>query len=111
MHRIVNGILVVDKPCGITSREAVNRIAAFFPKRTKIGHTGTLDPLATGVLVVCLGSATRLAKYVQDMDKTYRTRLVLGARSDTDDADGTISLVEGATDIDQHEINAALANF
>jgi tRNA pseudouridine55 synthase len=85
-----HGLLVVEKPSGLTSRDVVDRALRWFPRGTRIGHTGTLDPLATGVLVLCVGSATRLAEYVQDMAKTYRARLILGARSDTDDADGTV---------------------
>jgi tRNA pseudouridine55 synthase len=86
-----DGLLVVDKPGGSTSRDVVNRAQDWFPRGTRIGHTGTLDPLATGVLVLCVGAATRLTEYVQAMAKTYRTRLLLGARSDSDDADGTIT--------------------
>src|SRR2546423_122115 len=73
-----------------------DRDLRWFPRGTRMGHTGTLDPLATGVLVLCLGSATRLAEYVQRMGKTYRTGILLGARSDTDDADGTVTPVAGA---------------
>src|SRR6266849_3564440 len=80
-----NGLLVVDKPSGMTSRDVVDRAARWFPRRTRLGHTGTLDPLATGVLVLCVGAATRLTEYVQDMPKTYRARILLGARSDTDE--------------------------
>jgi tRNA pseudouridine55 synthase len=87
----VHGLLVLDKPGGMTSRSAVNVVQKWFGRKTKIGHTGTLDPLATGVLVVCLGQATRLAEYVQAMRKTYRSTFLLGSRSDTDDADGTIT--------------------
>jgi tRNA pseudouridine55 synthase len=87
----LHGLLVIDKPAGITSRDAVNRVQRWLPRGTRIGHTGTLDPLATGVLVLCIGNATRLAEYVQRMPKTYRAEIVLGARSDTDDADGTIT--------------------
>src|SRR5262245_11242648 len=86
-----NGLLVLDKPQGITSREAINRIERQLPRGVKIGHTGTLDPLATGVLVVCLGRATRLAEYVQAMAKTYRSTFLLGARSDSDDTDGRVT--------------------
>src|SRR6266853_6772942 len=89
--RPVHGLLVLDKPGGMTSRDAINVVQRGFPRKTKIGHTGTLDPLATGVLVVCLGHATRLAEYIQAMPKTYRAMFVLGATSDTDDADGTIT--------------------
>jgi tRNA pseudouridine55 synthase len=85
-----HGLLVIDKPGGMTSRDVVNHVQRWFPRGTRIGHTGTLDPLATGVLVLCVGVATRLTEYVQLMDKTYRAGLLLDARSDTDDADGTM---------------------
>jgi tRNA pseudouridine55 synthase len=89
MKPSVHGLLVVDKPGRMTSRDAVNRALRWFPAGTRLGHTGTLDPLATGVLVLCAGVATRLAEYVQRMAKTYDARLRLGVRSDSDDADGT----------------------
>jgi tRNA pseudouridine55 synthase len=111
MNHTINGLLVLDKPAGITSRDAVDRAMKWFPPRTKIGHTGTLDPLATGVLVLCLGRATRLAEFVQAMDKAYRATLVLGARSDTDDADGTITSNPEARPVDPSAIEAALAGF
>src|SRR5437588_1178285 len=82
-----HGLLVVDKPGGLTSRAVVDRALRWFPRGTRMGHTGTLDPLATGVLVLCVGSATRLTEYVQDMGKTYTSTFLLGATSDTDDAD------------------------
>ncbi len=87
----MNGFLVIDKPGGMTSRDVVNRIQRCFPRKTKIGHTGTLDPLATGVLVVCIGAATRLADYVQAMSKSYTARFRLGVTSTTDDADGELT--------------------
>src|SRR5262249_24416928 len=105
------GLLVLDKPQGLTSRAAVDRALPWFPRGTRIGHTGTLDPLATGVLVLCLGSATRLAEYVQDMAKTYRTTLTLGGRSDTDDADGPIAPVAGACPPEAAALAEALAGF
>ena len=67
-----DGLLVIDKPGGITSRAAVDRAQSWFPRSTRIGHTGTLDPLGTGVLVLCIGMATRLTEYVQRMPKVYR---------------------------------------
>jgi tRNA pseudouridine55 synthase len=108
---VIDGLLVLDKPAGATSRTVVDRVLRWFPRRTRIGHTGTLDPLATGVLVLCLGSATRLAEYVQLMSKTYRTRLLLGARSDSDDADGTIKPVAGAVAPDAAMVAAGVAAF
>ena len=107
----VNGWLVLDKPGGSTSRDAVNRIQRSLPRNTKIGHTGTLDPLATGVLVICLGHATRLAEYVQAMRKTYRSTFLLGATSDTDDADGIITLVSGSQPRAREDIETAMRMF
>src|SRR6266851_3161180 len=106
-----DGLLVLDKPGGMTSRAALDRALQWFPRGTRMGHTGTLDPLATGVLVLCLGRATRLAEYVQRMSKTYRTSLLLGARSDTDDADGTITPVSGAIAPDAATVRSCLAGF
>ena len=91
-----HGVLVIDKPTGLTSRDAVNRVQTWFPRGTRVGHMGTLDPLATGVLVVGIGDGTRLTEFVQDMDKVYLAGILLGATSDTDDADGKIAPFEGA---------------
>jgi tRNA pseudouridine55 synthase len=84
-----SGLLNLNKPIGVTSRDVVDLIARPL-RKVKVGHAGTLDPLASGVLVVCVGAATRLIEYVQRMPKTYRARVRLGATSDTDDADGTV---------------------
>jgi tRNA pseudouridine55 synthase len=105
------GLLVVDKPAGLTSRDVVDRAARWFPRRTRLGHTGTLDPLATGVLVLCVGEATRLTEYVQRMRKTYEAGILLGARSTTDDADGDITRVANATPPDRDQVDAALVPF
>src|SRR5713101_3174929 len=107
----INGLLVVDKPSGMTSRDVVDRAARWFPRRTRVGHTGTLDPLATGVLVLCIGQATRLTEYVQRMGKTYRAGLRLGARSDTDDADGTITPAAVDQPPGQEPVQVALEQF
>jgi tRNA pseudouridine55 synthase len=82
-------VLNLNKPSGMTSRDAVDLVAKRL-RRVKVGHAGTLDPLASGVLVVCVGAATRLIEYVQRLPKTYRTVVRLGARSDTLDADGQV---------------------
>ena len=79
-----DGLLVIDKPTGLTSRDVVNRVQRWFPLRTRVGHTGTLDPLATGVLVLCIGVATRLTEYVQRMPKVYRAGITFGASSDNE---------------------------
>src|SRR5688572_20999359 len=83
------GLLNVNKPAGITSRDVVNRIQRLV-KPHKVGHAGTLDPLATGVLVVAIGPATRLVEYVQRMPKTYLGTFLLGRHSDTEDIEGTV---------------------
>jgi tRNA pseudouridine55 synthase len=106
-----SGLLVLDKPGGVTSRLVVDRAERWFPRGTRVGHTGTLDPLATGVLLLCLGSATRLTEYVQGMAKTYRTRILLGARSDTDDADGTITAVENVCPPDRGRVRETIRQF
>lgn len=107
----VDGLLVLDKPGGMTSRDVVNRVQRWFPRRTRIGHAGTLDPLATGVLVLCLGEATRLVEYVQRMDKVYRSRFLLGASSDSDDADGVVTPMAGAVAADAAAVAACLEAF
>ncbi len=85
------GFLNLNKPTGPTSRDVVNLVARPLKRaKVKVGHAGTLDPLASGVLVVAVGAATRLSEHVQRLPKTYRTVVRLGARSDTLDADGTI---------------------
>lgn len=106
-----DGLLVLDKPAGITSREAVDRALQWFPRKTKVGHTGTLDPFATGTLVLCLGRATRLVEYVQRMSKTYRSTFILGATSNTDDIDGVITHTSNATDPGRDAVVAALTHL
>ncbi len=107
----MTGLLVLDKPAGMTSRDALNRAQRWFPRGTKLGHTGTLDPLATGVLVACVGAATKLAEYVQAMGKSYATRIRLGARSDTQDADGTVTPTDNAVPPTEEAVRAALVPF
>jgi tRNA pseudouridine55 synthase len=84
-----DGLLVVNKPRGVTSRDVVDQAEKLFPG-VRVGHAGTLDPLATGVLVLCLGKATRLIEFVQDLGKSYAVTVRLGAWSDTDDATGDV---------------------
>jgi tRNA pseudouridine55 synthase len=100
--------LNLDKPGGMTSRTVVDRVVGLL-RGTKVGHAGTLDPLATGVLVVCVGAATRLIEFVQRMPKTYRTVVRLGARSDTLDADGRVVVVADPHRPVEAEVRAVLA--
>jgi tRNA pseudouridine55 synthase len=89
IDREVEGLLNLNKPSGVTSRDVVDRVAQLLP-RVKVGHAGTLDPLASGVLVVCIGSTTRLIESLQRMAKSYRAVVRLGAQSNTLDADGQV---------------------
>jgi len=84
------GLLNVNKPAGMTSRDVVNRVQRL-ARRLKAGHAGTLDPLASGVLVVCVGAATRLIPCVQRMPKRYRATFLLGRQSPTEDVDGPVT--------------------
>jgi tRNA pseudouridine55 synthase len=104
----VGGILVVDKPGGMTSRAVVDQVARLVG-RAKVGHAGTLDPLASGVLVVCVGSATRLVEDIQGLPKSYRTVVRLGARSDTLDADGQIEVADDPSVPSRDDVAAAVA--
>ena len=104
-----SGVLNLNKPGGMTSRDVVDLVSRPLRKaKVKVGHAGTLDPLATGVLVVCVGSATRLIEYVQRMPKAYRTVVLLGARSDTLDADGKVEAVEDPPIPTEAEVRSAL---
>jgi tRNA pseudouridine55 synthase len=85
----VFGLLNLHKPIGITSRDAVNVVARLV-RPAKVGHAGTLDPLAEGVLVIGIGPATRLVEYVQQMEKRYRGEFLLGRESDTEDVEGQV---------------------
>lgn len=107
----IHGLLVIDKPRGMTSRDAVDRGLGWFPRGTRLGHAGTLDPLATGVLMLCAGTATRLIEYVQAMDKVYHTGALLGVRSTTDDADGLVTRVADAQAPTAAAVAECLAGF
>jgi tRNA pseudouridine55 synthase len=104
------GLLNLDKPPGLTSRDVVNRVQRLV-KPDKAGHAGTLDPLATGVLVVAIGQATRLVEYVQRMPKTYRATFLLGRTSDTEDVEGQVTALSEAPIPTEMQIRGALPQF
>lgn len=87
--RKIDGILLLDKPLGYSSNQALQKIKWLF-QATKAGHTGTLDPLATGLLPICLGEATKFAQHVTDADKTYIANIKFGVQTTTGDAEGEI---------------------
>lgn len=106
----LRGILNVDKPPGMTSHDVVDAVRRVAGQR-KVGHAGTLDPMATGVLLVCLGQATRVSEYLMAGRKRYRATIILGTTTDTYDADGDEVSRGGRTDFTQQEIQGALAGF
>lgn len=105
-----DGILVIDKPAGMTSHDVVARIRRVLGTR-KVGHAGTLDPMATGVLVIGVGRGTRLLGFLAGADKTYRATIRLGASSSTDDAQGTIGPWTAITNLEDRAIRSALMGF
>jgi tRNA pseudouridine55 synthase len=105
-----DGVLVVDKPAGMTSFDVVRRIRRAARAR-RVGHGGTLDPLATGVLPVCLGEATKLTQFLLDADKEYDVTLCFGVETDTLDADGAVTARRDPGGLDEAAVAAALPAF
>ncbi|MFO0976717.1 MAG: tRNA pseudouridine(55) synthase TruB [Planctomycetaceae bacterium] len=101
------GFLNLYKPEGLTSRDVVNRIYRHV-KPAKCGHAGTLDPMATGVLLVCVGPATRLISWLQDRPKTYVAQFILGQTSDTDDSTGIVTIDSNARPVTPDDLQRAL---
>ena len=93
----LNGVIAVDKPQGITSAKVVAYVKRLLNAR-KVGHAGTLDPFAEGVLVCCINDATRLARFLLAGSKTYEATLKLGIDTDTQDSTGTVTAVSGGVD-------------
>ena len=106
----LHGLLNIDKPAGLSSRDIVDRVARLV-RPAKAGHAGTLDPLATGVLVVCVGAATRLVPFVQEQRKEYRAVFRLGCTSNTDDVTGDVIAVENALAPTDSEVALQLNDF
>ncbi len=110
MDGSLDGVLVVDKPAGPTSHDIVDRVRQAFGLR-RVGHTGTLDPFATGVLAVCLGKATRLARLLAEGEKLYPATIRLGFATTTDDATGDPIGEALAVHVQREALTAALARF
>lgn len=106
---MTDGILNLNKPHGPTSHDVVDRVRALIGIR-RVGHAGTLDPLATGVLLVCVGRATRVAEYLMAGQKVYRARVCLGITTDTYDAEGQV-VAEAPVKANCAQVEAALAQF
>ena len=108
--RPLDGILVLDKPVGRSSNSALQACRAIFGA-TKAGHTGSLDPLATGVLPVCFGEATKFSQFLLDADKGYATTIVLGCSTTTGDAEGEVTEERDASALNEQALLDAMAGF
>ena len=89
VKRRIDGVLLLDKPLGFSSNQALQKVKWLY-QAEKAGHTGTLDPLATGMLPICLGEATKFAQYLTDADKTYIATIQFGVTTTTGDAEGAV---------------------
>ena len=105
------GFFNINKPVGITSHDVVAGVRRVLGGSTKVGHAGTLDPFADGVLVLCAGPATRLADYVQGQPKRYRTRITLAATSTTDDCEGQITPTPQAAGLEPELVSEVVSRF
>lgn len=110
IKNVVSGVLVVDKPVGLTSHDVVQIVRRGTGIR-RAGHTGTLDPRASGVLVILIGPAVRLSEYVSASDKRYQATIRLGSTTDTYDSEGTITSSSEVGDIDEEEFDEILQKF
>ncbi len=108
--RAVSGVLLLDKPAGITSNKALQEIKHLF-QAAKAGHTGSLDPLATGMLPICLGEATKISAFLLDADKRYRVSCRLGETTTTGDADGEVVQSRDCSRISMKDIEKLVPDF
>ncbi len=108
--RNISGILLLDKPIGLSSNGALQRVKRLY-RAAKAGHTGSLDPLATGLLPVCLGSATKISAFLLDADKRYRVRIRLGEVTTTADAEGEVIRTAPTDGVTPEAVTAALGGF
>lgn len=106
---MLHGVLTIDKRIGLTSHDVVSFVRRMSGQR-RVGHSGTLDPFATGVLIVALGQATRLIEYTHSLRKMYEAEITLGATSTTDDITGEIT-ADGSADVNQQQIEETLKTF
>ncbi|QBH95305.1 tRNA pseudouridine(55) synthase TruB [Limnobaculum zhutongyuii] len=107
--RDIHGVLLLDKPTGIGSNDVLQKVKRIF-NANRAGHTGALDPLATGMLPICLGEATKFSQFLLDADKRYRVIARLGQRTDTSDSDGAI-ISERPVNFTQVQLDSALDTF
>ena len=109
-RRDVSGILVLDKPAGLTSNGALQEVKRLF-NAAKAGHTGSLDPIATGVLPLCFGEATKFSQFLLEADKKYEATFTLGVATDSGDADGQVIETLPVPELDEAALEAVLDQF
>jgi tRNA pseudouridine55 synthase len=109
MGQRIDGVVLLDKPCGMTSQSAVTSVKRLL-HADKAGHTGTLDPMATGLLPVCLGEATKYSQDLLDADKVYQARLRFGIQTDTGDAQGQIIAEKSTAEVTDNVMAKSLIN-
>jgi len=109
-RRSVDGIFLLDKPLGLSSNAALQNVKHLY-NAEKAGHTGSLDPLATGLLPICLGEATKLSAYLLDADKRYQARVRLGQRTSTGDAEGEVVQTSDPSAVSREQLEAAIPRF
>ena len=107
--RDINGVLLLDKHQGLSSNDVLQKVKRIY-NANKAGHTGALDPLATGMLPICLGESTKFSQFLLDADKRYRVIARLGQRTNTSDADGEV-VQERPVEFSQEQLDAALEQF
>lgn len=110
LGRQINGVLLLDKPYGISSNRALQLVKRIFQAR-KLGHTGSLDPLATGLLPLCFGEATKISSFLLDADKYYWTRIRLGVKTNTGDAEGEVIRQAPVPQVTAEDLELILARF
>ena len=108
--RVIDGILLLDKPAGITSNGALQRVKHLYGA-AKAGHTGSLDPIATGVLPICFGEATKFSQFLLDADKGYIATIQLGVRTTTGDSEGDIVYERSVPELSDEAIESCLDSF
>src|SRR3982751_3286273 len=108
---MLNGIINLDKPAGISSARAVDRVKRLLPRGTKIGHAGTLDPFATGVLLLLVGKATKLCERLMDQPKQYEPTIKFGATTATDDLESPEQAWAGAQPVTRQRVLVELPRF
>jgi tRNA pseudouridine55 synthase len=109
VKRAIDGVLLLDKPLGLSSNQALQQVKRLY-QAAKAGHTGSLDPLATGLLPICLGEATKFSHFLLDADKSYRALVKLGSTTTTGDAEGEV-LNRSEVNVTQVQLHSVLKNF